>query len=199
MIAFLTGRVMAVDAHSAVIDVGGVGLSALCTPATLAQLRVGETATVATSLVVREDSLTLYGFGTGEERTVFEALQTASGIGPRIALAALAVLTPQALRDAVASEDTATLTRIPGVGKKSAQRICLELRDKLGGGAVDAPSSSAGAPPTRAQAVEGLVNLGWSTRDAETAVKAAATEFADDAAPDTATLLRTALRKLSRA
>lgn len=199
MIAFLTGRVMAVDAHTAVIDVGGVGLSTQCTPGTLAQLRVGASATVATSLVVREDSLTLYGFGTDAERTVFEVLQTASGIGPRIALAALAVLTPEALRQAVASEDTATLTRIPGVGKKSAQRICLELRDKLGGGAADAPSTGAEAPSTRAQAVEGLVNLGWSARDAETAVKAAATELPDDAVPDTATLLRTALRKLSRA
>src|SRR5690606_32613851 len=142
VIAFLTGRVAGRGGGSAVIDVGGVGMTVLCTPATLARLRVGETATVATSLVVREDSLTLYGFADADERDVFERLQTASGVGPRLALAMLAVHTPEALRKAVAAEDTAALTAVPGIGRKGAQRIVLELRDKLGEpvGAADGPA-----------------------------------------------------------
>ncbi|MFD0803467.1 Holliday junction branch migration protein RuvA, partial [Streptomonospora algeriensis] len=132
MIAFLSGRVAARTGGTAVVEVGGVGMTVHCTPATLAGLRVGEQATVATSLVVREESLTLYGFADDDEREVFERLQQASGVGPRLALGILAVHTPDALRAAVASEDTAALTRVPGIGPKGAQRIALELRDKLG-------------------------------------------------------------------
>lgn len=207
MISFLRGRVASVSGQAAVIDVGGVGISALCTPATLGRLRVGENATIATSLVVREESLTLYGFAEDDEREAFEVLQTASGIGPRIALAILAVLTPEALRRAVAAEDTAALTRVPGVGKKGAQRMVLELRDKLGPPAGAADADGAGAPafaavlPGRVQAVEGLVNLGWSPRDADAAVEKVMAELdaAEAERMDTAALLRSALRKLSRA
>ena len=136
MIAHLDGTVSGVAPDGAVIDVGGVGLLVQCTPGTLAGLRTGERARVATSLVVREDALTLYGFGTEDERNTFELLQTASGVGPRLALAMLAVFTPDALRRAVATEDLAALTTVPGIGRKGAQRIVLELAGRLapGGG-----------------------------------------------------------------
>ncbi|OLT29078.1 Holliday junction DNA helicase RuvA [Nocardiopsis sp. CNR-923] len=203
MIAFLTGRVAARGADTAVIDVGGVGMTVRCTPAALSGLRVGETGTVATSLVVREDSLTLFGFADDDERHLFEQLQTASGVGPRLALAMLAVHSPSSLRHAVATEDTAALTRVPGIGKKGAQRIVLELCGKL-----DVPDFGAGAPPAapgtgepngawRGQVVSGLVNLGWSAKDAESAASAVAAEA--EATSDVSVLLRSALRKLSRA
>lgn len=202
MIAFLKGRVASRDSGSAVIEVGGIGITVQCTPATLATLRTGEQATVATSLVVREDSLTLFGFADDDERDVFERLQTASGVGPRLALAMLAVHPPDALRRAVAAEDTAALTRVPGIGKKGAQRIVLELRDKLGTPADTdgpAPAPTAAPPaalPWRPQVVSGLVNLGWSARDAEAAADAVAAEADEEA--DVADLLRSALRRLSR-
>ena len=132
MISHLAGRVAAIAPEGAVIEVGGVGLLVQCTPGTLATLRPGEPARVATSLVVREDALTLFGFATDDERDVFVLLQTASGVGPRLALAMLAVFTPDALRRAVLSEDVAALTRVPGIGRKGAQRIVLELAGRLG-------------------------------------------------------------------
>ncbi|GAA4948416.1 Holliday junction branch migration protein RuvA [Streptomonospora halophila] len=203
MIAFLSGRVAARAGGTAVIEVGGVGMTVHCTPATLAGLRVGEHATVATSLVVREDSLTLYGFADDDERDVFERLQQAGGVGPRLALGILAVHTPDALRAAVAAEDTAALTRVSGIGPKGAQRIALELRDKLGPPPAADPAlaeyGAAPAPeaPWRPQVVSGLVNLGWSAKDAEAAADAVASEATDT--PDVAVLLRSALRRLSRA
>src|SRR6201993_4710514 len=131
MIAHLSGTVAGVGLDGAVIEVGGVGLRVQCTPDTLATLKPGESAQVATSLVVREDSLTLFGFASEDERNVFELLQTASGVGPRLALAMLAVHSPDALRRAVSAEDLRTLTMVPGIGNKGAQRIILELRDRL--------------------------------------------------------------------
>lgn len=202
MIAFVDGRVDTLAPDSAVVEVGGVGLDVHCTPATLARLRVGERARVPTSLVVREDSLTLYGFADADERGVFELLQTASGVGPRLARAMLAVHAPDTLRRAVATEDVVTLTKVPGIGRKGAQRIVLELKDRLG----PAPSEELAGPPATAapwrdQLHSALTNLGWSGREAEEAVSAVAPE-ADDAleagqSPDVATLLRSALRKLS--
>ena len=118
MIAHVRGTVAAVAPDGAVIEVGGVGMRVQCTPGTLATLKLGEPAQVATSLVVREDSLTLYGFGSDDERNVFELLQTASGVGPRLALAMLSVHAPDALRRAVSTEDLGALTMVPGIGKK---------------------------------------------------------------------------------
>ena len=132
MIAHLRGTVAGVAPDGAVIEVGGVGMRVQCTPGTLATLKPGESAQVATSLVVREDSLTLYGFASDDERNVFELLQTASGVGPRLALAMLAVHAPDALRRAVSTEDLNALTMVPGIGKKGAQRIVLEMKDRLG-------------------------------------------------------------------
>ena len=132
MIAHLRGTVAGVAPDGAVIEVGGVGMRVQCTPGTLATLKPGEPAQVATSLVVREDSLTLYGFSSDDERNVFELLQTATGVGPRLALAMLAVHAPDALRRAVSTEDLGALTMVPGIGKKGAQRIVLEMKDRLG-------------------------------------------------------------------
>jgi holliday junction DNA helicase RuvA len=207
VIAFVRGRVAAVAPDGAVVEVGGVGLTVLCTPATLAGLRLGDEATLATSLVVREDSLTLYGFVDDDERTVFELLQTASGVGPRLAQAVLAVHRPDDLRRALAAEDLTALTRVPGVGRKGAQRMVLELRDRLGAAASAAtPASPGGGPGVLAgwqsQVHAGLLGLGWSAREAEEAVAAVAPEAersaADGGAVDMAGLLRAALRALSR-
>jgi Holliday junction DNA helicase RuvA len=204
VIAHLDGTVGALAPDSAVIDVGGVGLLVQCTPGTLATLRLGERARVSTSLLVREDALTLYGFATEDERNVFELLQTASGVGPRLALAMLAVHTPDALRRAVATEDLTALTQVPGIGKKGAERIVLELRDRLGV-AADLPAAvpgarQAAAAPWREQVRAGLMNLGWTGRDAELAITAVEPELATDGAEvNVALALRAALRKLSSA
>jgi Holliday junction DNA helicase RuvA len=206
MIAHLRGTVDAVSPDGAVIDVGGVGLRFQCTPDTLATLRLGEAARVATSLVVREDSLTLFGFGSDDERNVFELLQTASGVGPRLALAMLAVHAPDALRKAVANEDVKALTMVPGIGNKGAQRIILELKDRLGtpadvGHGMGAALGRSAAPSWRDQVSTGLVNLGWPARDADAAIAAVEAEYAASGGTvtDVATALRAALRKLSRA
>ena len=213
MISHLAGTVCAISPEGAVIEVGGVGLLVQCTPGTLATLRPGEPARVATSLVVREDSLTLFGFATDDERDVFVLLQTASGVGPRLALAMLAVFTPDALRRAVASEDVTALTRVPGIGRKGAQRIVLELAGRLGAPGMGSPSepggvvvSRLGSPaPWREQVRAGLVNLGWQARDADHAIAAVEADLADGGQageagpPDAAIMLRAALRKLSRA
>jgi Holliday junction DNA helicase RuvA len=204
MIAHLTGTVSAVSPDGAVIDVGGAGLRVQCTPDTLAGLRPGQRATVQTTLIVREDSLTLFGFGSEDERNVFELLLTASGIGPRLAMSMLAVHSPDALRKAVASEDLNALTMVPGIGRKGAQRIVLELKDRLGAPAVTSgggPARGPAVPGWRDQVQAGLVNLGWSARDAElaiAAVEADREQAGEDAAPDVATVLRAALRKLSK-
>ncbi|HYB17186.1 MAG TPA: Holliday junction branch migration protein RuvA [Streptosporangiaceae bacterium] len=206
MIAHVRGTVAGVAPDGAVIEVGGVGIRVQCTPGTLATLRPGEHAQVATSLVVREDSLTLYGFCSDDERNVFELVQTASGVGPRLALAMLAVHTPDALRRAVSTEDLGALTMVPGIGRKGAQRIVLELKDRLGppGEAADGlpgARSSRRPPLWRDQVQSGLVNLGWPARDADQAIAALEDEGVingDDAAVDVAIVLRAALRKLSR-
>lgn len=168
MIAALRGSVLSVEPTAAVIEAGGVGYAVQATPATLAGLRVGQEAFVHTSLVVREDSMTLFGFADADEREVFDVLQTVSGVGPKLALTILATLTPDRLRQAVANADIAALTRVSGVGKKGAQRLVLEIGAKLGprrGGDLEAPSSNARS----GDVVAALVGLGFSERDAESA------------------------------
>ncbi|WP_435741553.1 Holliday junction branch migration protein RuvA [Nocardioides sp. SYSU DS0663] len=203
MIAFVRGQVATVTLSSAVVEVGGVGLELLCTPGTLAGLRPGQAATLPTSMVVREDSLTLFGFADEDEKAVFELVQTASGVGPKLAQAMVAVLSPDDLRRAIAADDVKTLTKVPGVGQKGAQRIILELKDRIGaptgGPARTAPV--AGEAPWRDQVRQGLVGLGWSTKDAEKAVDAVGpqAEGQPGDAPDVAALLRAALRTLSKA
>jgi Holliday junction DNA helicase RuvA len=191
MIAHLDGTVASVAPDGAVIDVGGVGLLVQCTPGTLARLRPGERTRVATSLIVREDALTLYGFVGDDERNTFELLQTASGVGPRLALAMLAVFNPDALRRAVAAEDLAALTTVPGIGRKGAQRIVLELAGRLGSpGDLPVPAPFGGGPagtraaPWREQVRAGLVSLGWQARDADQAIAAVEPELLASAAAD---------------
>ncbi|WP_214417221.1 Holliday junction branch migration protein RuvA [Sphaerisporangium fuscum] len=204
MIASVAGRVAAIGPDSAVVEVGGVGVLVHCTPGTLATLRAGEDARLATSLVVREESLTLYGFGTDDERTVFEMLQTASGVGPRLALAMLAVHAPNALRVAVAAADVKALTLVPGIGPKGAQRIILELKDKLGTpdeAVAAALNGREGKPAWRDQVHSGLVGLGYSSKDADEAIAVvspeADAEIAAGRTPSVAALLKAALRALS--
>ncbi|HUR05872.1 MAG TPA: Holliday junction branch migration protein RuvA [Nonomuraea sp.] len=200
MIASVAGQVTAIAPYGAVIEVGGVGILTHCTPATLATLRVGEDARLATSLVVREESLTLFGFATADERTVFELLQTASGVGPKLALAMLAVHSPNALRVAVASADLKALTQVPGIGQKGAQRIVLELKDRLGtpDEAVDAAlNGGRRVAAWRDQVHSGLVGLGYSSKDADEAIAIIEPEAGDD--PQVAVLLKSALRSLSSA
>lgn len=176
MIASVAGRVASLGLDAAVVEVGGIGLSVQCAPATLARLRVGEPAALATALVVRETELTLYGFADADEKEIFEALQTASGVGPRLAQAVLAVLRPDDIRRAVATEDLAALTRVPGIGRKGAQRIVLDLRDRLGPplGTIEQPPQRRTVPAWQDQVREALVALGYPVRDAEVAVAAVA-------------------------
>ena len=198
MIAFVSGTVAAIGLTSVVIEVGGIGLDLQCAPQTLADLRLGAGARLASSLVVREDSLTLFGFASEDEKQMFELVQTASGVGPKVAQAMLAVLTPDTIRTAICAEDARTLTQVPGIGAKGAQRIILELKDKIGAvpsGAVLAPVASS-AWQNQVQA--GLVGLGWSAKEADKAVLAVVPDAEAMPTPDIGTLLRLALRTLSR-
>jgi len=198
MIASVRGRVAAVGPDGAVVEVGGVGLAVTCAPNTLAGLRVGTEARLATSLVVREDSLTLYGFADDDARQLFELLQTASGVGPRLAQAALAVHSPDVLRRAIASADVSTLTRVPGIGKKGAERLVLELRDRVGPvgdvAAVAAPVAAGWAVQVR----EALIGLGWTPAQAEQAV-ATVSDGVGDPPPPVPILLKQAIRLLGAA
>lgn len=209
MIASLSGTVAAIGPDGAVVEVGGVGLAVQCTPATLATLRPGEQVRLATSLVVREDALTLFGFASDDERSVFDTLQSVTGVGPKLAQAVLAVHSPDAVRAAVATEDVGALTLVPGVGRKGAQRLVLELKDKLGtptgagtAGTLRLPGAG-GVGAWREQLRAALSGLGWSAREVDEALAAvgpeaeAAQAVGDE--PDVAALLRTSLRMLSRA
>ncbi|WBB60441.1 Holliday junction branch migration protein RuvA [Streptomyces sp. WMMC500] len=206
MIAFVSGPVAALAPDAAVIEVGGIGMAVQCTPDTLSTLRVGKDARLATSLVVREDSLTLYGFADDDERQVFELLQTASGVGPRLAQAMLAVHRPDALRLAVSTGDEKALTAVPGIGKKGAQKLLLELKDRLGEplGSSGLVARRAGAAPAagwREQLHAALTGLGYAPREADEAVTAVAPQAEENGAapPPLPQLLRAALQTLNRA
>lgn len=203
MIHSVRGPVLEIGLDHVVVEVGGVGMAVYATPATLGGLRRGEETRLATTLVVREESLTLFGFADTEERELFLLLQTVSGIGPRLALATIAVLEPDTLRRALADGDLAVLTRIPGVGRKSAERLVVELRDK-----VTAPAAAPAAVPAgagtpapnpvlgvRDQVVEALLGLGFTQKPAEQAVDGVLAESPDT---DARVLLRTALSALGR-
>lgn len=213
MISSVRGEVLAVGLDHAVVEVGGVGLAVHAAPATLATLRRGEQARLATSLVVREDSLTLYGFADTESRELFVLLQTVSGVGPRLALAMLAVLEPDALRTALAEGNLTVLMQVPGIGRKGAERLVVELRDKVGvlTPAVAGPAVGGGGA-VRTQVAEALVGLGFAARQAEQAVEAvladtkgladaeglADTEGSNGEPADTSAVLRSALSRLGR-
>ncbi|MFD8986346.1 Holliday junction branch migration protein RuvA [Streptomyces sp. NPDC059564] len=209
MIAFVSGQVAALAPTVAVIEVGGVGMAVQCTPNTIAGLRTGQEAKLATSLVVREDSLTLYGFADDDERQVFELLQTASGVGPRLAQAMLGAHSPDGLRLAVSTGDEKALMAVPGIGKKGAQKLLLELKGKLGtplgaSGLVGAQRAVAAGPaPWTEQLQAALIGLGYAPREAEEAVSAvtpqAEAALASGGSAPVPQLLRAALQSLNRA
>jgi Holliday junction DNA helicase RuvA len=208
----VNGRVAAVSPDGAVVEVGGVGLSVQCTPGTIARLQVGEPARLSTSLVVREDSLTLYGFADDDERQLFELLQTANGVGPRLAQAVLAIHPPREVRRAVSMGDLKALMQVPGIGKKGAERLVLELRDRLGSTTTDTQLDGGGLPagavpltpvaPWRDQLSAALMGLGWNIREADSAVAALAPvadeQLTTGGRVDVAVLLRQALQMLGR-
>ena len=201
MIASVRGPVGHVGLDHVIVEVGGVGMLVHTTPATASTCRRGSEASLATSLVVREDSLTLFGFSAPAERDMFETLQTVSGVGPRLALAMLSVMGPDQLALALSSGDTKALTTIPGIGAKSAERLVLELRDKVGAvrgagtpSTGGSPTGPAGREPWRGQVTEALVGLGWSAKQAGDAVERVAASAPADA--DIAAYLRLALREL---
>ncbi|MEO8518714.1 MAG: Holliday junction branch migration protein RuvA [Dermatophilaceae bacterium] len=198
MISSVSGVVLSAGLDSVVIDVGGVGLLLHTTAGTAASLSPGGKALLATTLVVREESLTLYGFADEDERTVFNLVQTVSGVGPRLALAMLAIHTPDGLRRAVSGGDLVALTKVPGIGKKGAERIVLELRDKIGmpSGPASSPTSRPAVADWSEQVREALVGLGWSVRQAEDTVEAIRPDAGDGS--DVSSLLRAALRELGR-
>ena len=246
MIAFVEGQIDALAPDAAVVKVGGVGLLVHCAPGTLAQLTVGQQARLATSLIVREDSLTLYGFADDDERTVFELVQTASGVGPRVAQAMLATHRPDTLRTIFATQDLKALTLVPGIGPKGAQKLLIELKGRLGAPSGAAGRAGSGAPDNQtlyvraagnhvyrfdmfgpcldmdwnqrlalvshsggsicsgmdAEVVSRATGLGWTARDAETALAdvepVAAEAEARGETPQLPVLLRAALRSLKR-
>jgi Holliday junction DNA helicase RuvA len=197
VISSVRGEVLSIGLDHAVLEVGGVGLAVNATPATLATLRRGRPGRLATALVVREDSLTLFGFADDEQRELFHLLLTVAGIGPRMALATLAVLDPGTLRRALVEREIKTLTRVPGIGPKLAERMALELRDKVDAPAEAPVAAAAGGSPRRAQVVEALVGLGFPVKPAEQAVDKAMAGT-DGADADASVLLRTALSGLGR-
>jgi holliday junction DNA helicase RuvA len=200
VIASVAGAVAALTPDGVVVVVGGVGLAVHTTPGTRARLRVGEPVELATSLVVREDSLTLYGFADADERDVFELLQTASGVGPRLAQAVLTVHAPDAVRQALVEEDLAALVLVPGIGRKGAQRMVLELKDKaLAAGAVaGAVTVPAAGPAWKDTLVQALVGLGWTAPQSDAAVTALAERHPGAGPDDVPALLREALATLGR-
>jgi Holliday junction DNA helicase RuvA len=198
MIASVRGMVAAIASDSAVIEVGGIGLQVQCAPATLAGLRTGAEARLATSMVVREDSLTLYGFADHDEKHLFELLQTASGVGPRLAQAILAVHQPDAVRRAIVGGDLATLTRVPGIGKKGAEKLVIELRDRIGPLPIgDGGPAGVLNGAWQEQVRQGVLALGWTAAQAEQALAAVA-ESIDGEVPPVPVLLRQAIRLLGK-
>lgn len=199
MIASVSGSVSRVGLDHVVVVVGGVGLLVRITPATAATLRPGAPAELATSLVVREDSLTLFGFADESERVLFDLVQTVSGVGPRLALAMLSVHSPDTLRVAIGAGDLTTLTKVPGIGRKGAERIVLELRDKVAvvPGDTSAPAPAQSVTATwRDQVGEALVGLGWNAKQADAALDKVAPGLGES--PDVSQALRAALKELGR-
>jgi len=194
MISSVRGEVLEVALDHVVIEAAGIGYRINATPSTLATLRQGSEARLITAMIVREDSQTLYGFPDGETRDLFLTLLSVSGVGPRLAMATLAVHDAAALRQALADGDVAALTRVPGIGKRGAERMVLELRDKIG--AVAAPAPAINGHSVRGPVVEALVGLGFAAKQAE---EATANVLAGDHDATTSSALRAALSLLGKA
>ncbi|MET8653961.1 Holliday junction branch migration protein RuvA [Nocardia aurea] len=198
MIASVRGEVLEVALDHVVIEAAGVGYRLNATPATLATLTRGEDTRLYTSMIVREDSMTLFGFADTEARDLFGLLQTVSGVGPRLAMAVLAVLEPEALRKALAESNVGALTRVPGIGKRGAERMVVELRDKVNLVPVQAGPPGSVPPaiaPVRDQVIEALTGLSFPLKQAEQAVD---TVLAEQPAAGTSVALRAALNLLGK-
>ncbi|OBC03682.1 MULTISPECIES: Holliday junction branch migration protein RuvA [unclassified Gordonia (in: high G+C Gram-positive bacteria)] len=196
MIASVRGPVVDVALDHVVIDCAGVGYRVLATPSTLSRMHRGEESTLLTSMIVREDSMTLYGFTEPDARALFALLQTVTGVGPRLAMATLAVLEPEALRRALADSDVKALTSVPGIGKRVAERLVVELRDKVDRPAADGPAGvSVTGGGVRDQVIEALVGLGFTAAPAEKAVVAILAETPD---ADASAALRKSLAVLGK-
>ncbi|MEE6177590.1 Holliday junction branch migration protein RuvA [Mycobacterium sp. 050134] len=197
MIASVRGEVLAVALDHTVIEAAGVGYRVNATPSTLATLRTGSEARLITAMIVREDSMTLYGFADAEARNLFLTLMSVSGVGPRLAMATLAVHDAAALRQALHDGDVAALTRVPGIGKRGAERMVLELRDKIGapGAGGAAASAASNGHAVRGPVVEALIGLGFPAKQAEEATDKV---LADEQAPTTSGTLRAALSVLGK-
>lgn len=196
MIAQLTGEVRSITVDRIVLDVAGVGYFISVTPGTSSAITLGNTLTLHTSMIVREDSMTLFGFLDSKSRETFELVQTVSGIGPRVALSILAHLTPDSLAHAIASESIETLSAVPGIGKKGAQRILLELKGKLISSGSSMPAQVSFSQ-WREQLSGALASLGYSPRDADAVISIVAIDYAnrgvDPASADISDLLKAAL------
>jgi len=179
MIATITGEVKAISLHRAVVEVGGVGLSVNLIQSAAAHLNLGTVVTFHTSLVVREDSLTLYGFLTSDSKQLFEQVQTVSGIGPKVALAILGSLSPEELASAIATEDIAAIARVPGIGRKGAQRLILELKGKLSD-LSDGARVASHQPVWREQLTNALISLGFAPKDSDRAITSVVNELQGD-------------------
>ncbi len=195
MIASLTGVVKSVTAQSAVIEVGGVGILVQLTSRHGASLVVGRTASLHTTLLVREDSLTLFGFERIEERALFELLQTVTGIGPKVAQSALSIYESQEIQRAIAQENSGLLEKIPGLGKKGAARLVLELKDKVSVTTGSLPSIKS---EWRDQLLEALTGLGFTSRESGDAVESVNEQYPDASDRSLETLLKFALQIRSR-
>jgi holliday junction DNA helicase RuvA len=194
MIASIRGEVLDVALDHVVIEAAGVGYKLMAAPSTLATLRRGSEARLITAMIVREDSMTLYGFPDADARDLFLTLLGVSGVGPKIALATLAVYDAQALRQALADGDVTALTRVPGIGKRGAERLVLELRDKIGP-VSPSPGVPANGHGVRGPVVEALVGLGFAAKQAEEATDKV---LANEPEATTSTALRSALSLLGR-
>jgi len=179
MIATLTGEIKAISLDRAIVEVGGVGLSVNITQSVANHLNLGTTVTFHTSLVVREESLTLYGFLTAESKQLFEQVQTVSGIGPKVALSILGSLTPEDLASAITTENIAAIERVPGIGRKGAQRLILELKGKLSD-LSDGGQVASHQPIWREQLTSALISLGFAPKDSDRAITTVVTELQGD-------------------
>lgn len=200
MIAVVSGKVLETRIDGLVINVGGIGLFVLCAPDLIARAKIGEEISVNTSLVVREDSLTLFGFESLLSRELFEIVQSVSGFGPKLAFTILAAMSPDEFREAIANEDVNRLKQTPGVGAKGAQRLVLELKDRIGFSSNQLKSTNA-TSNWKIQLEQGLVGLGWSTKDANKAIATVAQEISSDDSNgqiEIALLLKRALQILAK-
>ena len=195
MIASVRGEVVDIALDHAVIEAAGVGYKVMASPSTLATLRRGHEARLITAMIVREDSMTLYGFADAEARDLFSTLLGVSGVGPKIALATLAVYDAPSLRQALAEGDVTALTRVPGIGKRGAERMVLELRDKIGAVTPAAGTAAVNGHAVRSPVVEALVGLGFPAKQAEEATDKV---LANEPDATTSAALRAALSVLGR-